>query len=250
MHSCSANHRQSICMLLVISMLFSVWSGSFVVLSAESSSRSIRSVFKSIYEKNGPLLMSLVGGITGALIGGGPIGMVIGAASGYSLYSVMFKNFNLRDFAMVVGAVAGAVLTFGMGPLMIAGIIGGGLVGKLANSFIARFVRSGRRQRFEEANQVDHAVAARESAVAADFIAGMSSRAGSVTNKSGSAFSSSSESTTNEPGVDAQTAHARYVEAFQKYTEAAREGNAALAQAAHVEYRKYLDLYNRMIQNR
>lgn len=249
MHSCSTNHRQSICMLLVISLLFSVWSGSFAVLSAESSSRSIRSIFKSIYEKNGPLLMSLVGGITGALIGGGPIGMVIGAASGYSLYSAMFKNFKLRDFAMVVGAVAGAALTFGMGPLMIAGIIGGGLVGKLANSFIARFVRSGRRQRFEEANQVDHAVAARESAVAAEFIAGMSSNAGADNGRAGAASPSSTESITGEPGGDAQAAYSRYVEAFQKYTAAAREGNAALAQAAHAEYRRYLDLYNRMIQN-
>ncbi|NLM17175.1 MAG: hypothetical protein GX221_05595 [Candidatus Riflebacteria bacterium] len=99
--------------------------------------KTVGKLGKGIFVTAGSLAAGAVGGALGAAVGGGPLGMGIGALGGYVLgkKALNWSTSSFTNFATVAGAIAGGVLTAGMGvPMMAIGIVGGALLPRVISS--------------------------------------------------------------------------------------------------------------------
>ena len=130
------NQRQSISTMLLISMLFSMWLTVAPIGQVHASLLGkVGSVAKSLFVNVGALAAGAFGGVLGMAVGGGPLGMAVGAVGGYIVGKKVLNwtTSSVANFATVAGAIAGGALCIGMGfPMLAVGVIGGGLIARLA----------------------------------------------------------------------------------------------------------------------
>ena len=253
MFAITINRQKHITCLLVLSMLFSIWASVGTMGTAHAISLgSIGSVARKIFVNVGGVAAGVFGGAVGAAVGGGPLGMAAGAVGGFIVGKKVlgWTTSSVANFATVAGAVAGGALCLGMGfPMMAVGVIGGGLIARLAVKGISKLF--GKKTPVIPETDINPEAAARENAAVADFIGKMNKDK----EVKASAPVAKEEPKVTEPRAtsnevkDSQTAYEKYTAAYKNYMTATQKGDAALAQSAYKEYKKYLTLYNSFIKN-
>lgn len=250
MYKMSLNYRQEVSMLLALTMIFSAW---FVAVPPVQASflRTVGNIGKALFVNVGALGIGAVGAALGAAVGGGPLGMGVGAVGGFFAGRKLLSwvTSSVGNFGMVAGAIAGGALTLGMGfPMMAVGIIGGGLLGRLATSLVSRLFGN-KNPVLVSDTQINQAAAAQQDAAMRDFLSGLGGPTSSASALAASAPTAPAVPAGTAAGVtSSQVAYDKYVAAYKLYMDATTQGNPALAQQAYGEYRKYLDLYNSLIR--
>lgn len=247
MYTLALRQKQNLSMIMVLAMIFSVWLVTMAPVDASILS-TVGKAGKAIFVNGGALAAGAFAGVVGAALGGGPLGMAAGGIGGYIVGKKVLNwtVSSFANFATVAGAIAGGALTLGMGfPMMAVGIIGGGLLARLATSAISKIF--GKKPLVIKKSQLDPKAAAAENAAAANFIAGMNKET-STTVAAPVVTAPAPVAPVSNEIKDSQTAYERYVAAYKSYMEASQKGDAKMAQAAYGEYRQYLDLYNALIK--
>ncbi|HNW35674.1 MAG TPA: hypothetical protein PKM25_12120, partial [Candidatus Ozemobacteraceae bacterium] len=138
--SIAYRRRQDVSILLVLSMIFSLW----IAIPQPASAgffQTVGNALKWTVNTAGSLAGACMGGVLGMAVGGGPIGMVAGAVGGY-IVAKKVMNWATSSFvnvATTLGAVGGGLLMAGMGmPMLAVGIIGGALIARVAASLISK----------------------------------------------------------------------------------------------------------------
>jgi hypothetical protein len=253
MYAMTINRQKHITCLLLLSMLFSIWASVGPVGTAHAGLLgSVGSVARKIFVNVGGVAAGVFGGAVGAAMGGGPLGMAAGAVGGFIVGKkvLSWTTSSVGNFATVAGAIAGGALTLGMGfPMMAVGVIGGGLIARLAVKGISKLF--GKKTPVIPQTQIDPEAAAKENAAVADFIGKMNSD--KDTTASAPAIKEEPEPTqpkvTSKEVKDSQTAYEKYTAAYKNYMTATQKGDAAMAQSAYKEYKEYLSLYNSFIKS-
>lgn len=251
MMSVAYSQRQNVSMMLVLSMIFSLWLTVAPVGQLHASILgSVKNVAKSVFVNVGAVAAGLFGGVIGMAVGGGPLGMAVGGVGGYIVGKKVLNwtVSSVANFATVAGAIAGGALCIGMGfPMLAVGVIGGGLIARLAVKAVSKLF--GKKPVIMKQSDIDPSAAAAESAVAADFFAKLNKddkKEEPVAVKTESAAAAPAKSA---PAVsDSQTAYNNYVAAYKSYMEATQKGNAALAKQSYADYKTNLDMYNALIK--
>ncbi|MDD3146708.1 MAG: hypothetical protein PHD82_05355 [Candidatus Riflebacteria bacterium] len=246
------NQRQNVSTMLLISMIFSLWVAVAPVGQLQASILSkVGGAAKSIFVNVGAIAAGAFGGVLGMAVGGGPLGMAVGAVGGYIVGKKVLNwtTSSVANFATVAGAIAGGALCIGMGfPMLAVGVIGGGLIARLAVKGIQKLF--GKKTVTLKQSDIDPAAAAAESAATADFIAKLN-----ADDDEPAPVVKTEKATTAAPIVanpeikDSQTAYNKYLAAYKSYMEATQKGNAELAKTAYAEYKTNLDLYNALIKS-
>ena len=242
--------RQNISTLLVLSMLFSLWVA--VAPIQASLLGSVGKVAKTIFVNGGAVAAGVFGGAVGAALGGGPLGMAAGAIGGFYLgkKTLEWTTSSTANFATVAGAIAGGALCLGMGfPMLAVGVIGGGLIARLAATGISKLF--GKKTPMVMESQVNSDAAAKESAAAAAWLDQLNKKSDqSVAAPAKTETVKKAEPVQSTPEVkDSQAAYDRYTAAYKNYMTATQKGDATLAQSAYADYKKYLALYNSYIKS-
>lgn len=250
MMSVAYSQRQNVSMMLVLSMIFSLWLTVAPVGQLHASMLgSVKNVAKSVFVNVGAVAAGLFGGVIGMAVGGGPLGMAVGGVGGFIVGKKVLNwtVSSVANFATVAGAIAGGALCLGMGfPMLAVGVIGGGLIARLAVKGVSKLF--GKKPVIMKHGDVNPAVAAQESAVAAAFFDKLNKKSEDepAAKKEEPSVAPSKPSA---PSVsDSQTAYNNYVAAYKSYMEATQKGNAALAQSSYADYKKNLDMYNSLIK--
>jgi hypothetical protein len=243
--------RQDFSVLLVVSMLFSLWMSVAPMTAQASIWSSVKNVGKTIFVNGGALAAGFMGGVVGAAVGGGPLGMAVGAAGGFIVGKKVLNwtTNSFANFATVAGAVAGGALCIGMGfPMLAVGAVAGGLGARLIVKGISKLFGKGKSVMVSQTS-IDSEAAARENAACADFLS-------KLNNKEAAAPTAAVEKTTQaaaapeEPaGMDSQTAYDKYLSAYKGYMDATQKGDAQIAKDSYAEYKKYLGLYNSLVKS-
>ncbi len=242
--------RQDFSVLLVVSMIFSLWMSVAPMTAQASIWTSAKNIGKSIFVNGGAIAAGLMGGVVGAAVGGGPLGMAVGAAGGYIVGKKVlgWTTNSFANFATVAGAVAGGALCIGMGfPMLAVGAIAGGLGARLIVKGISKLFGKGKSVMVSQTS-IDSEAAAKESAACADFLAKLNNKAAApaaAVEKPAQAAAAPQE----PAGMDSQTAYDRYLSAYKGYMDATQKGDAAIAKASYAEYKKYLGLYNSLVKS-
>jgi len=246
------NQRQSISTMLLVSMLFSLWVAVAPVTPVHASLfSSVGGAAKSIFVNVGAIAAGAFGGVLGMAVGGGPLGMAVGAVGGYIVGKKVLNwtTSSVANFATVAGAVAGGALCIGMGfPMLAVGVIGGGLIARLAVKGIQKLF--GNKNVTIKQSDIDPDAAKAESAATADFIAKLNS--GSSTPSTATVTKAEPKPAAAAPAAtikDSQTAYNNYLAAYQKYMAATQKGDATAAKEAYTDYKTNLDLYNALIKS-
>lgn len=241
--------RQNVSALLVLSMLFSLWVAVAPIQAGILG--TVGKVAKTVFVNAGAVATGVLGAAVGAALGGGPLGMAAGGIGGFIVGKKVLNwtTSSMANFATVAGAIAGGALCIGMGfPMLAVGVIGGGLIARLAVTAIGKLF--GKKTPMVMETQVNPEAAAKENAAMAAWLDQLNSKkdaetpAPVVTEKPKPAAPVQSV-----PEVkDSQTAYDHYTAAYKNYMVATQKGDAALAQTAYAEYKKYLALYNTFIK--
>ena len=245
------NQRQSVSTMLLISMIFSMWVAVAPVGQLQASLLSkVGGAAKSIFVNVGAIAAGAFGGVVGMAVGGGPLGMAVGAVGGYIVGKKVLNwtTSSVANFATVAGAIAGGALCIGMGfPMLAVGVIGGGLIARLAVKGIQKLF--GKKTITMKQSDIDPAAAAAESAATADFIAKLNADNDPAPVVKAEKATTAAPIVANPEIKDSQTAYSKYLAAYKSYMEATQKGNAALAKTAYTEYKTNLDLYNALIKS-
>ncbi len=245
------NQRQSISTMLLISMLFSMWLTVAPIGQAHASLLGkVGSVAKSLFVNVGAIAAGAFGGVLGMAVGGGPLGMAVGAVGGYIVGKKVLNwtTSSVANFATVAGAIAGGALCIGMGfPMLAVGVIGGGLIARLAVTAAQKLF--GKKTVTLKQGDIDPAAAAAESAATADFIAKLNAKEEPAPVVKKEEPKAAAPAATTPTVKDSQTAYNNYLAAYKQYMEATQKGDATLAQTAYKEYKANLDLYNTLIKS-
>lgn len=244
--------RQNMSALLVLSMLFSLWAAVGPIASAQASILgSVGKVAKTIFVNAGAVAAGVLGAAVGAAVGGGPLGMAAGGVGGFIVGKKVMNwtTSSVANFATVAGAVAGGALCIGMGfPMLAVGVIGGGLIARLAVTAAKKLF--GKKTPMIAEAKVNPEAAAAESAACASFLDKLNKDKETAPAAAAKAPAVKAASTSESSEVkDSQTAYNSYTAAYKNYMAATQKGDAALAQSAYAEYKKHLGLYNSFIKN-
>ncbi len=249
MYSMTLNQRQNVSMLLMLSMLFSLWVSVAPIQAGLLG--TVGKVAKAIFVNGGAVATGVLGAAVGAALGGGPLGMAAGGIGGFIVGKKVLNwtTSSVANFATVAGAVAGGALCIGMGfPMLAVGVIGGGLIARLAVSAASKLF--GKKMPMIAESQVNPAAAQAESDAAAAWIAELNKKNETAAAPAVKEEPKPAEPVKSTPEVkDSQTAYDRYTVAYKNYMAATQKGDAALAQAAYSEYKTYLALYNSYIKS-
>lgn len=249
MFAMSFNTRQNISVMLVLSMLFSIWLTVAPINTAEASLLgSIGSAAKSIFVNVGGLAVGAVTAVAGMAIGGGPLGMAVGGLAGFIVGKKVLNwtTSSVANFATVAGAIGGGLLCAGMGfPMLAIGVIGGGLLSRLVTKGITSLFGKGKNLVVAK-KDLDPAAAAKESEEVGNYINSL----GATSAKSSPAAETTYvnvETTSATVPANSEEAYKRYSAAYKEYTEAAQQGNSTKAKAALESYRYYFQLYTALL---
>jgi hypothetical protein len=251
MYVLAYKQRQNVSLLLVLSMLFSLWAITGGQVQAGILGK-IGGVAKTIFVNAGAVATGVLGAAVGAALGGGPLGMAAGGVGGFIVGKKVLNwtTSSMANFATVAGAVAGGALCLGMGfPMLAIGAIGGGLIARMAVKAAGKLF--GKKTPMVSNTQIDPAAAQKENAAAAAFLDSMNKKkeSASVSAKAPEEPAKSKPVKSSSGIKDSQAAYERYTAAYKNYMEATQKGDAALAQSAYKEYKEYLGLYNSFIKS-
>jgi hypothetical protein len=244
-------HKQNVSILLVLSLMMSIWLTTAPINTANASILgSIGNAAKSIFVNVGALAAGAVTGVVGMAVGGGPIGMAVGGLGGYIVGKKVLNwtTASVGNFATVAGAIGGGLLCAGMGfPMLAVGIIGGGLVGKLVTKGVSSLFGKGKNFTIAKSD-VDQAAAAKEAQEIEAYLAASLNnyQSKNKATTSNTVLETTASSSSGEP-VNSQQAYELYTAAYKEYTTAAQEGNKAKAEKALESYRIYFKTYNNLL---
>ena len=234
------NRRQGLSILLVLSMIFSMWLTVSPMNHADAGILSaVGGIAKTLFVNVGALAAGAMTAVVGAAVGGGPLGMAIGGVAGFFIGKKVLNwtTSSVANFATVAGAIGGGLLCAGMGfPMLAIGILGGGLVSRLLVKGVSALVNkiTGGGSIIIKKSDIDKKAAAAEDAEIAAY---MEQRAAEQTKVS-----------QPETTIDSQTAYNNYIAAYEKYVTCTQNGDAKGAKAAYEEYSTNMSLYQSLLK--
>ncbi len=247
MFTMTYNRRQSLSILLVLSMFFSMWMSVSTLNRANAGILSaVGNIAKSIFVSVGGLAAGAMGAVLGAAVGGGPLGMAIGGVAGYFIGKKVLNwtTSSVANFATVAGAVAGGFLCAGMGvPMLAIGILGGGIVSRLLVKGVQALIKKVKGgSLFIKKSDIDEEAAKAENAEIAAYIDNINKEyttpEPTITQPA---------KTTQKP-IDSQTAYDNYMAAYNEYVECTSKGDAKGAKAAFTKYEENMELYQSLLK--
>lgn len=245
------DRRQNVSLMLVLSMVFSLWVAVAPMTPVHASLLgSVKNVAKSIFVNVGAIAAGAFGGVVGMAVGGGPLGMAVGAVGGYIVGKKVLNwtTSSVANFATVAGAIAGGALCLGMGfPMLAVGVIGGGLVARLAVKGFQKLF--GNKTVTLKQSDIDPNAAKAESAATADFLAKLNAKSEPAAVVKAEPVKTAAPVAATPAVKDSQTAYNNYLAAYKSYMDATQKGDATLAKSAYTEYKTNLDLYNKLIKS-
>ena len=236
------NRRQGLSLLLVLSMIFSMWMTVSPMNQADAGILSaVGGIAKSLFVNVGALAAGAMTAVVGAAVGGGPLGMAIGGVAGFFVAKKVLNwtTSSVANFATVAGAIGGGLLCAGMGfPMLAIGVIGGGLVSRLLVKGVSALINkiSGGKSLIVKKSDINEEAAAAENAEIAAYIRKME------------ADESTNKKTVQPSQIDSQTAYNNYVAAYDKYVECTQKGDVKGAQAAYQDYSENMKLYQSLLK--
>ncbi|GAB4281006.1 MAG: hypothetical protein Kow0029_25910 [Candidatus Rifleibacteriota bacterium] len=251
MFTLAFKQRQNVSALLVLSMLFSLWAAVGPVSVAHAGIfGTVGKVAKGIFVNVGAVATGVLGAAVGAAVGGGPLGMAAGGIGGFIVGKKVLNwtTSSVANFATVAGAIAGGALCLGMGfPMLAVGVIGGGLIARLAVKAAGKLF--GKKTPMIAESQINPEAAAAESAACASFLDKLNKDNDAPATAAVTTKPAAPAATSQTTVKDSQAAYEKYTAAYKRYMEATQKGDAAMAQTAYKEYKEYLGLYNSFIKS-
>lgn len=233
------NRRQGLSILLVLSMIFSMWLTVSPMNQADAGILSaVGGIAKSLFVNVGALAAGAMTAVVGAAVGGGPLGMAIGGVAGFFIGKKVLNwtTSSVANFATVAGAIGGGLLCAGMGfPMLAIGILGGGLVSRLLVKGVSALVKkvTGGKSLLIKKSDVVTEEALEENAKIAAYV---------------NSLEKNTPAADPNKVEDSQTAYNNYLEAYEKYVECTQKGDQKGAQAAFESYRTNMSLYQALIK--
>lgn len=242
MNTLAINRKQEITWLLVVTMFLTSWLA--IPLPAKAGIlQTAGKVAKFVTVQAGALAAGYVGGVLGIALGGGPLGMAAGGIGGYIVGKKVMNwaTGSVANVATIVGGVAGGMLVVGMGaPLMIAGVIGGALLGRSVAALFKKLTGKA-----TNLVQVSSGAVAAEDAKGQDFINHLLNR--KAEEPAAPAAQPAVQDAPAAPATDvSQDCYNKYMNAYKAYLDASQQGDATAAQKAFTDYQKYLGEYQTM----
>jgi hypothetical protein len=248
-------HKQNVSILLVLSLMISIWFTVAPLGSANASILgSIGNAAKSIFVNVGALAAGAVTGVVGMAVGGGPLGMAVGGLGGYIVGKKVLNwtTASVGNFATVAGAIGGGLLCAGMGfPMLAIGVVGGGLLAKTVTKGVSALFGKNKGKSFTIAKKdIDQSAAAQEAKEIEAYLA--ASLNNYDKNKKAEATSNNVVLETNTGSssgapVSSQQAYELYTAAYKEYTSAAQAGDRARAEKSLESYRTYFKIYSDLL---
>ena len=235
------NRRQGLSILLVLSMIFSMWITVSPMNHAEAGILSaIGGIAKTLFVNVGALAAGAMTAVVGAAIGGGPLGMAVGGVAGFFIGKKVLNwtTSSVANFATVAGAIGGGLLCAGMGfPMLAIGVLGGGLVSRLLVKGVSALVKkiSGGKSFIIKKSDIDEDAVAAEEAEISAYIRKVEAN--------------SANQTVKPTQIDSQTAYNNYIEAYDRYVTCTQNGDAKGAKAAYEDYSTNMKLYQSLIKS-
>lgn len=254
MFAMTYNRRQSLSILLVLSMFFCMWMTVSPLNSANAGIlKSVGNIAKSIFVNVGALAAGAMTAVLGAAVGGGPLGMAIGGVAGYFVGKKVLNwtTSSVANFATVAGAVAGGFLCAGMGfPMLAIGIIGGGLVSRLLVKGISALIKkiTGGSTALIKKGDIDPDAAQQESAEVTSFIESLNASNETTTATVKEEAKPAKEVSSSYEIKDSQTAYNNYIAAYQEYISCTQKGDVEGAKKANEVYTKNMELYQSLLK--
>ncbi len=245
MFSMAYNRRQSLSILLILSMIFSMWMAVAPQKNVANAGilSSVGNIAKSLFISVGGLAGGAMGAVLGAAVGGGPLGMAIGGVAGYFISKKVLKwtTSSVANFATVAGAVAGGFLCAGMGlPMLAIGILGGGIVSRLLVKGIDALIKKIKGSSvFVKKSDLDEETAKAENAEITAYIDSINEKYSNTT---------TTTTSTTKKQIDSQTAYNNYMEAYNEYVACTSKGDAQGAKAAFKKYEENMELYQSLLK--
>ena len=236
------NRRQGLSILLVLSMIFSMWMAVSPMNQAEAGILSaVGGIAKSLFVNVGALAAGALTAVVGAAVGGGPLGMAIGGVAGFFIGKKVLNwtTSSVANFATVAGAIGGGLLCAGMGfPMLAIGVLGGGLISRLLVKGVSALVKkvSGGKSIFLKKSDLDQEAAVKEDAEVKAYIESLE------------AVRKSDTKTDTGSKIDSQTAYNNYMKAYEDYVAATQKGDAKAAKAAYETYTTNMNLYQSLLR--
>lgn len=240
MHTMTLRNRQGISMLLVVSMLISTWLAVPMPVKAGILG-SVGNIAKAVVVNGGALVAGYMGGVLGMALGGGPIGMVAGGVGGFILGKKVlgWATSSFANVATVAGAVAGGVLLAGAGlPLLLAGVVGGALLGRGLVTLIKKL--TGKSASIVQITGVNK----EEDKQSQEFMNYLAHSSGTNPAAAPAAAAPAiTQSVQEAPANGGQDAYNKYLASYRAYMDATQKGNSELAKSAYIDYQKNLTAY-------
>jgi hypothetical protein len=236
MFALTIDRKKDVSMLLVFTMLASMW---LAVPAKAGFLQTLGKITKTVVVTGGALAAGAAGAVLGMALGGGPIGMVVGGVAGFIVGKKLLSwaTASFANVGTVLGAVAGGVLLAGAGvPLLVAGVVGGAIVGRLAVKLISKITG-----KVTNAVQVK-GVSAEMDRKSIEFVQGMA-KMSSATTGAASAAAAKVTGAKAAVKVTTQNSYDRYLAAYRSYMAATQKGDPAAAKAAFTEYQSALAAY-------
>ena len=248
------NKRQGLSILLVLSMVFTMWMTVSPMNQANAGILSaVGSIARTLFVNVGGLAAGAMGAVVGAAVGGGPLGMAIGGVAGFFVGKKLLNwcTSSVANVATVAGAVAGGFLCAGMGfPMLAIGVLGGGLVSRLLVKGVGALIdriTNGKTITVSKSD-IDEAAAKEESDAVAAFINGLQDDDTRVTTTTVKQDTPKVEEKKTVDIKDSQVAYDAYTAAYQRYVNCAQKGDTEGAKAAMEEYRTNISLYQALLK--
>lgn len=248
------NKRQGLSILLVLSMVFTMWMTVSPMNQANAGIlKAVGSIAKSLFVNAGALASGAMGAVVGAAVGGGPLGMAIGGVAGFFVGKKLLNwcTSSFANVATIAGAVAGGFLCAGMGfPMLAIGVIGGGIVSRLlvkgVNALIAK-INNGKSVLVGK-SEIDEAAAKADNDAVVSFIEGLHNDEEPTVTTTTTKTTAKVEETKKSDVKDSQAAYEAYTAAYQKYVNCAQKGDTEGAKVAMEEYRNNVSLYQALLK--
>lgn len=247
------NRRQSFSILLVLSMVFSMWMTVSPLNPANAGIlSSVGNIAKSVFVNVGALAGGALTAVVGAAIGGGPLGMAIGGVAGFFATKKVLNwtTSSVANFATVAGAIGGGLLCAGMGfPMLAVGVLGGGLVSRLLVKGVSTLVSkiTGGKTLTVSKSDIDEEAARAESAELTSFIQSLQEDDSNIAATTVTKTETTTKNTTYEV-KDSQTAYDNYIAAYEQYCNCAQNGDTEGAKKAYETYSTNMKLYQSLLK--
>ncbi len=254
MFSLTYNRRQSLSILLVLSMVFSMW----MTVAPQNQANagilsSLGNIAKSVFVNVGALAAGAMTAVVGAAVGGGPLGMAVGGVAGFFLGKKVLKwtTSSAANFATVAGAIAGGFLCAGMGfPMLAIGVVGGGLVSRLLVKGVSALVKkiTGSSNLLITSGDIDENAAKAENDAMAAYLASLQKDEPVVSTQTVEEETATKTTSSTSEAKDSQTAYNNYTKAYEEYISCTQKGDVEGSKKAYESYRTNLTLYQSLLK--